>query len=295
MTRQDGYRILVINSGSSSLKFALFEMGEAEKLDCSGKLDRIGLEGGAFQVRDAQGAGLVSEENIELADHDSALRRLLDWLAETGRQQELTAAAHRVVHGGPRHTQPERITPELVAELEQLTPLAPNHLPAERAAIQTIGRVHPTLMQFACFDTAFHRTMPRAAQQFALPGRFAQQGVLRYGFHGLSYEYILQELSHLAGAEAADGRLIIAHLGNGASMAAVHQGHSVDTTMGFTPTGGLVMSTRSGDLDPGLLLYLLRQRGMAPDELHELLTQQSGLLGISGVSSDMHDLLARSC
>jgi acetate kinase len=293
MSRQDAYRILVINSGSSSLKFALFQMGEAERLDCSGKLDRIGLEGGAFQVRDAVGAVLVNEEHLELADHETALRRLLDWLAETGRQQELTAAAHRVVHGGPHHTQPERITPELIAELEQLTPLAPNHLPAAREAIQAIGRVHPRLTQFACFDTAFHRTLPRAAQQFALPGRYAEEGVLRYGFHGLSYEYIVQELSRVAGAEAADGRLIVAHLGNGASMAAVHQQRSLDTTMGFTPTGGLVMSTRSGDLDPGLLLYLLRQRGMSADELHELLTQQSGLLGLSGVSSDMHDLLSR--
>lgn len=293
MARQDAHRILVINSGSSSLKFALFEMGGGERLDCSGKLDRIGLDGGAFQVRDAQGARLVNEAKLELSDHEAALLRLLDWLAETGRQQGLTAAAHRVVHGGALHTQPEQITPELLADLEQLTPLAPNHLPAEREAIQAIGRVHPTLLQIACFDTAFHRTMPRAAQQFALPGRYAEEGVLRYGFHGLSYEYIVQELSHVAGAEAAEGRLIIAHLGNGASMAAVHQRRSLDTTMGFTPTGGLVMSTRSGDLDPGLLLYLLRQRGMGADELHELLTQQSGLLGISGASSDMHDLLTR--
>lgn len=293
MTGQSMHRVLVINSGSSSLKFALFAMNKGESLDCSGKLDRIGLAGGAFQVRDAQGATLFKDENIALADHQAALRALLDWLEQTGRRQNLTAAAHRVVHGGPRHTHHERITPELLAELQQLVPLAPNHLPAEIAAIEAILQVHPTLAQLACFDTAFHRTMPPAAQRFALPGRYAEEGVLRYGFHGLSYEYIVQELARVAGDAAANSRLIIAHLGNGASMAAVRQGHSIETTMSFTPTAGLVMSTRSGDIDPGLLLYLLRQRGMPADELHELLTQQAGLLGISGSSSDMQDLLAR--
>ena len=289
----NAFRVLIINSGSSSLKFALYKTGEAEALDCSGKLDRIGLAGGSFHARDAAGAMLVENEKLHLADHDAALGTLLEWLAATGRQQHLDAAAHRVVHGGPRHTQPQPITPELVAELDELIPLAPNHLPGALAAIRAISKAHPELKQIACFDTSFHRTMPQVAQRFALPGRFAEEGVLRYGFHGLSYEYIVQELAQLAGDAAAQGRLVIAHLGNGASMAAVHQRQGIDTTMGFTPIGGLVMSTRAGDLDPGLMLYLLQQRGMQADELHDLLAKQSGLLGISGTSSDMQDLLAR--
>ncbi len=287
------FRVLIINSGSSSLKFALYKTGEAEALDCSGKLDRIGLAGGDFHVRDASGNTLVKNENLHLANHEAALGTLLEWLADTGRQQHLDAAAHRVVHGGPRHTQPQRITPELIAELDELIPLAPNHLPGALAAIRAIGKAQPELTQIACFDTSFHRTMPQVAQRFALPGRFAEEGVLRYGFHGLSYEYIVQELAQLAGDAAAQRRLVIAHLGNGASMAAVHQRRGIDTTMGFTPIGGLVMSTRAGDLDPGLMLYLLQQRGMQAEELHELLAKQSGLLGISGTSSDMQDLLAR--
>jgi acetate kinase len=217
------FRVLIINSGSSSLKFALYKTGEAETLDCSGKLDRIGLDGGDFHVRDASGNTLVKNENLHLADHEAALGTLLEWLAATGRQQHLDAAVHRVVHGGPRHTQPQRITPELIAELDELVPLAPNHLPGALVAIRAIGKAHPELAQIACFDTSFHRTMPQVAQRFALPSRFAKEGVLRYGFHGLSYEYIVQELAQFAGDAAAQGRLVIAHLGNGASMAAVHQ------------------------------------------------------------------------
>lgn len=286
------HNILVVNSGSSSLKFALFETDGREALVLSGRLERIGLEHGTFHVRDAAGRTLVDQTDEKLPDHPAAIGRLLDWLAQAGYSQNLDAAAHRVVHGGRRHSQPQRVTPELIAELKSLVPLASNHLPGALAAIEALIRAHPSLAEIACFDTAFHRQMPDVAQRYPLPKKYADEGVLRYGFHGLSYEYVLQELAKTAGANA-DGRLVIAHLGNGASMAAVHQGRGIDTTMGFTPTGGLVMGTRSGDLDPGLPLYLLEQRGMTPAELHELLNRQSGLVGVSGLSSDMQDLLRR--
>lgn len=286
------HNILVVNSGSSSLKFALFETDGREALVLSGRLERIGLEHGTFHVRDAAGRTLVDQTDEKLPDHPAAIGRLLDWLAQVGYSQNLDAAAHRVVHGGRRHSQPQRVTPELIAELKSLVPLASNHLPGALAAIEALIQAHPSLAEIACFDTAFHRQMPDVAQRYPLPKKYADEGVLRYGFHGLSYEYVLQELAKTAGANA-DGRLVIAHLGNGASMAAVHQGRGIDTTMGFTPTGGLVMGTRSGDLDPGLPLYLLEQRGMTPAELHELLNRQSGLVGVSGLSSDMQDLLRR--
>lgn len=286
------HKILILNSGSSSLKFALFEMDGRESLVLSGRLERIGLPNGTFQVRDAGGRTLVDSANEKLPDHETAIRRLLDWLSEAGQSDNLDAAAHRVVHGGPRHSRPQRITPELIEELRSLVPLASNHLPGALAAIEALCKAHPSLAEIACFDTAFHRQMPELAQRYPLPRQFAEEGVLRYGFHGLSYEYVLHELQQTPGAKA-DGRLIIAHLGNGASMAAVREGRGIETTMGFTPTGGLVMGTRSGDLDPGVPLYLLQQRGVSPDELHELLNRRSGLIGVSGVSSDMQDLLAR--
>ena len=286
------HKILILNSGSSSLKFALFEMDGRETLVVSGRLERIGLEQGSFQARDAEGRTLVESANEKLPDHVAAIRRLLDWLSQAGHSENLDAAAHRVVHGGPRHSRPQRITPELLDELRSLVPLASNHLPGALAAIDALRQAHPALAEIACFDTAFHRQMPELAQRYPLPRQYADQGVLRYGFHGLSYEYVLNELQRTPGANA-QGRLIVAHLGNGASMAAVDQGRGIETTMGFTPTGGLVMGTRSGDLDPGLMLYLLQQRGMSPEELHELVNRRSGLIGVSGVSSDMQDLLAR--
>ena len=290
MNRNRTYEILVLNSGSSSLKFALFETGDREALLLSGKLERIGLEQGSFQARAADGRMLVDRMDERLPDHETAIRRLLEWLPEAGRGRRLDAAVHRVVHGGPRHSRPQRITLELLAELKELVPLASNHLPGALAAIEALLKAHPALVEIACFDTAFHRRMPELAQRYPLPKQYADEGVLRYGFHGLSYEYVLQELRQTPGAKA-DGRLVVAHLGNGASMAALHEGRSIDTTMGFTPTGGLVMGTRSGDLDPGLLLYLLQQKGMAPAALHELLNRRCGLLGVSGLSSDMQDLL----
>lgn len=293
MADRGGSRILTVNSGSSSLKFALFDMDDAEALRLVGKLEGIGLGGsGRFAVKDGEGTSLV-DESRRLDDHEAALSRLFDWLRNRPEHGELNAVGHRVVHGGSRHTRPERITPEVMASLQELVPLAPDHLPQEIRAIEAVGRAYPGLPQVACFDTAFHRTMPAVAQAFGLPRDLADEGVFRYGFHGLSYEYIIGELRKEAGPAAAGGRVIVAHLGNGASLAAILDGKSIDTTMGFTPAGGLVMSTRSGDLDPGILVYLLRHRGLDVEELDRVVNRRAGLLGVSGTSADMRELLER--
>jgi acetate kinase len=285
-------RILTINSGSSSVKFALFQMGSTESLVLSGRMERIGLSGGVFKAKGADGATLV-EQKQDLPDHAAAFKTLFEWFQGQDTAKNLDAVGHRIVHGGSEHTHPERITPQMLASLRELIPLAPDHLPHEIKAIEVVSRSYSSLAQVACFDTAFHADMPRIARLYPLPSQFEQEGVRRYGFHGLSYEYILGELRREAGAEVADGRVIIAHLGNGSSLAAVLGGKCVDTTMGLTPTGGLVMSTRTGDLDPGVLLFLLREKKMSVKDVDELVTQRAGLLGISGTSSDMADLLAR--
>jgi acetate kinase len=196
------------------------------------------------------------------------------------------------VHGGTRYTRPQSITAEVLKELRRLSPYDPEHLPGEISLIEGFSRRYPTVPQVACFDTAFHRDMPRVARLLAIPRRYDADGVQRYGFHGLSYAYLMDELARVAGREAADGRVILAHLGNGASLAAVLAGKSVDTTMAFTPTAGLPMSTRSGDLDPGLVSYLARTDGMTVEQFHEMVNTKSGLLGISEISPDLRDLLA---
>ena len=216
---------------------------------------------------------------------------LLDWLEAQPVFASVKAAGHRVVHG-MKHSEPERVTPKLLAELHRITPYAPDHLPREIALIEAFRRRHPSLPQVACFDTAFHRTMPRVAKLLPIPRRYAAKGVERYGFHGLSYAYLMEELGRLDPA-AAKGRVILAHLGNGASLAAVRNGKSIDTSMGFTPTAGLVMSTRTGDLDPGLVYYLARAERMTAAQFQHMVNHESGLLGVSGTSSDMRDLLAQ--
>jgi len=283
--------VLTLNSGSSSLKFALYRLGAAEALGLSGAIQRIGLSAGQFRARDANGKSLAEQQG-DFRNHDAALAALFAWLKNRPEAAQIGAVGHRVVHGGTEYAQPRRVDPELIAALKRLIPFAPEHLPHEIAAIESVGRAYPALPQVACFDTAFHRQMPAVAQRYPLPRRFGAEGVLRYGFHGLSYEYIVGELRRTAG-ERAGGRLIVAHLGNGASMAAVRDGQSLDTTMGFTPAGGLIMSTRSGDLDPGALLYLLREKGLSVNDVQKMVHEQSGLLGISEISSDMSDLLAR--
>jgi acetate kinase len=293
MPQERPLQILTINSGSSSVKVALYRMERAETLTLSGSVERIGLKGGLFHLANGQGESLV-DRHLDLPDHDAALKTLLDWLqGHDALGQAIDAVGHRVVHGGREYNQPHLVSPELVATLKEFVPLAPAHLPHEVSAIQAVAQCCPDLPQVACFDTAFHRHMPDVAQVYALPRHLRHAGIIRYGFHGLSYEYILQELRAEAGPDAADGRVIVAHLGNGASMAAVRGGEGIDTTMGFTPTGGLVMGSRSGDLDPGVVLYLIEEMGMRPAAVDEMLNEHAGLVGVSGLSSSMKDLLAR--
>lgn len=283
--------ILTINSGSSSIKFSLYKAGPEPSLILSGKLDRIGLPSGHFNASDAQGASLVSKD-LSMPEHGAALTEFFNWLNKRPQALGMGAVGHRVVHGGARYTSPLRIDRPLLQTLRELVPFAAEHLPHEIKAIEAVGSAFPGLPQVACFDTSFHRTMPPVATTFSIPAEFRAEGVERYGFHGLSYEYIMEEFSKTE-PEKAKGRTIIAHLGNGCSMCAVKSGRSVETTMGFTPLGGLVMSTRTGDLDPGIIVYLLKTRGYKPDELNLIMNKKSGLLGISGISSDMSDLLAK--
>jgi acetate kinase len=284
--------VLTINSGSSSVKFSLYRCDAAETRLASGLMDRIGLALGRFTATGASGQPLA-DETLSLPDHTAAFARLLAWLRAYPAAGDLDAIGHRIVHGGTENDAPRLVTPALMEELRALIPWAPAHLPHELAAITLLGREFPELPQVACFDTAFHRRRPRVSKLFPLPHRLLDDGVQRYGFHGLSYEYVLGELAREAGPQTADGRIIIAHLGNGASMAAIHHRQSQDTTMGFTPLGGLVMSTRPGDLDPGVLLYLLEVQRLTPAELRTLVGEQSGVLGVSGTTPDMRDLLAR--
>jgi acetate kinase len=230
---------------------------------------------------------------MDAPDHAVAVKVLMDWIDERSDRGALTAVGHRVVHGGPKYSKPQRITADMVEELHRLSPFDPEHLPEEILLTEAFHRRFPDLPQVACFDTAFHHELPRVARLLPIPRRYEAQGVRRYGFHGLSYAFLLGELARLAGAEAAHGRVILAHLGNGASLAAVHHGKAVDTSMGFTPAAGVPMSTRSGDLDPGLVWYLARTEDMGAKQFNEMVNFQSGLLGVSETSADMRDLLDR--
>jgi acetate kinase len=281
--------VLTINGGSSSIRFAVYEAGETPRRQLDGKIDRIGLSGTNLIVNDPAGKPQVPRR-LAVADHRTAVGFLLDWLAAQPVFASVKAAGHRVVHG-MTHSEPERVTPKLLAELHRITPYDPDHLPLEITLIEALRRRHPTLPQVACFDTAFHRTMPRVAKLLSIPRRYAAKGVERYGFHGLSYAYLMEELGRLDPA-AAKRRVILAHLGNGASLAAVYHGKSIDTSMGFTPAAGLVMGTRSGDLDPGLVYYLARTERMTAAHFQQMVNHESGLLGVSGTSSDLRDLCA---
>jgi acetate kinase len=285
-------RILTINGGSSSIKFALFEAGDSLQRILEGSIERIGLPEATLRVK-----GLNQADNfsrlVKATDHTVAVGTLMDWIEERSGREALTAVGHRVVHGGPKYSQPQRITAEMVEELQRLSPFDPEHLPEEILLTEAFHRRFPGLPQVACFDTAFHHDLPRVARLLPIPRRYEAQGVRRYGFHGLSYSFLMGELARLAGAGAAQGRVILAHLGNGASLAAVQAGKAVDTSMGFTPTAGLPMSTRTGDLDPGLAWYLARTEKMNAKQFNEMVNFQSGLLGVSETSSDMRDLLDR--
>lgn len=280
--------IAVINAGSSSLKFALYRPdGAALQQLCHGQMTEIAHRG-RFTVQGVTPQFTIDEE-VVLADHGAALQRLLGWL-DGHDDVRLSGVGHRVVHGGVGFAAPVVVDEDVVERLQALIPLAPLHQPHNLKAIELLRQLRPDLPQVACFDTAFHRTMPETAQRYALPPQFFDDGVRAYGFHGLSYEYIVSVMPRYLG-ESARGRVIVAHLGNGASMCALHDGRSVATTMGFTPLDGMPMGTRCGAIDPGVLIHLLRQ-GMAVDALDELLQHHSGLLGLSGISSDMRTLLS---
>jgi len=283
--------VLTINGGSSSIKFALYRVEESLKRGLHGKVDRIGLSGTNLTFNEPTKKQPESVK-LDAADHKSAANFLIDWLEKQIDFASVRAVGHRVVHG-MKHTAPEPVTGELLAELHQISPYAPEHLPGEIELIEAFRLRHPKLPQVACFDTAFHQTMPRVAKLLPIPRRYDARGVQRYGFHGLSYAYLMEELARLGDPAATAGRVILAHLGNGASLAAVRDGKSIDTSMGFTPTAGLVMSTRSGDLDPGLAPYLARTEQITTSQFYKMVNQESGLLGVSETSSDMRDLLDR--
>lgn len=284
--------LLTINGGSSSIKFALFRTDKKKARVVSGQFSRIELEDATLEVTNH--AKKTSEKRaISAPDHAACIPILIEVVSQNVAWKELDAVGHRIVHGGARFIKPERVTSELLKELEVLAPYAPEHLPSEIAMIKAFVAHDPVLEQVACFDTAFHQTMPRVAKLLPLPRRYFAQGIQRYGFHGISYAYLMGELERLGGKKMAHGRVILAHLGNGASMAAVRNGKSVDTSMSFTPTAGLVMSTRTGDLDPGVVVYFAITMGMTAEMFQRMVNTESGLQGVSEVSSDMRDLLAR--
>jgi acetate kinase len=287
--------ILVINAGSSSLKFSVFRDhgGGDPVVTINGQISGIGTQP-VFEAKDAQRRPLA--EKIwgagEPSDRTALLSYLLDWIEERLEGATLIAAGHRVVHGGVRHATPVLLTSAVLDELDGLVPLAPLHQPHNLAAIRALAEAHPELPQVACFDTAFHRNQPWQAQTFAIPRELTEEGVRRYGFHGLSYEYISRRLPEIA-PELSDSRVVVAHLGSGASMCAIHGGRSVDSTMGFTALDGLPMGTRCGTIDPGVLIYLMR-KGMDAGAIEKMLYNKSGLLGVSGISNDMRALLESS-
>jgi acetate kinase len=280
-----------MNRGSATLKSALYETGNHDQLLLSMMVDQAGVSGGRLKIADPSGTVLL-DSPVDSGESNAALEVMFAWLGEHDFLSRLAAAGHRLVQGGPRYRDPQRITPEFLSEIEQFVPLDPDHTPAAKGGIQFIAGKFPELPQVACFDTAFHSSLPKVARMYALPRRLYDQGIVRYGFHGLSYEYVMRELHALEG-DLANGRVIIAHLGSGASMVAVKEGKSIDTSMGFTPLEGLVMSTRSGDVDPGALVYLLDQKKMSAKELNTLVSKESGLLGVSGTSGDVRVLLSQ--
>jgi acetate kinase len=282
-------KILAINGGSSSIKFALYEVAEPHTFTLHGKIERIGLVGTKLTFN--KGSDAVNEnQDITVGDYSSAISFLLDWLKIEVDFSSVKAIGHRLVHG-MQHIEPEFITQALLDDLHKITPYDLDHLPAEIALIEAFGKSFPKLRQIACFDTAFHKNMPRVAKLLPIPRRFDTMGIKRYGFHGISYAYLMEELARTADPKIANGRVILAHLGSGASLAAVLNGQSIDTTMGFTPAGGVLMGSRPGDLDPGVAWYMMQRENFTPRQFDDIINHQSGLLGISETSSDMQDLL----
>jgi len=281
--------ILAINSGSSSIKFSVYRLnGHLERI-LDGNVDRIGLKDTRLDYNN-----LATEKQgnlrLDLSDHKSVANFLIGWLEEQLDFSMISGIGHRVVFG-MKHTEPEIITQKLLDELHRIIPYDSDHLPEEIELIHVFRQRYPNLKQVACFDTAFHSKMPRVAKLLPIPRRFDTLGIQRYGFHGLSYAYLMAEFGRVAGKKVAQGRVVLAHLGSGASMVAVHKGKSMDTSMGFTPAGGLMMGTRSGDLDPGVAWFMMKSENLSPKQFNTLINHESGLLGISETSSDMQDLL----
>ena len=272
--------VLSINGGSSSFKFAVFELAQPLRRRLGGSIERIGRPDASFR------GDTEPSRMLAAPDHAAAVNGLATWLEQRIGPGRLAAVGHRIVHGGPRRFQPELVTPSLIRDLRRMSAFDPQHLPAELDLVEAFAARYPGLPQVVCFDTEFHRDLPAVARRLAIPRRYDEQGVRRYGFHGLSYAYLMDQLP-------PQGRILLAHLGTGASMAAVRDRRPVDCSMAFTPASGLVMGTRSGDLDPGLGLFLAQTERMGPEEFNRMINARSGLLGISGVSSDMRDLLAR--
>jgi len=289
---KDRFHVLTINGGSSSIKFALYQRGDPPARKLQGKIDRIGVAGTSFAfhdlARDQRERQIIGDK-----DHAAAAQFLCDWLTQKIGFDSIDAVGHRIVNGGARFHEPQTVTSEMRDELRRIAAYAPEHLPAEIAMIDLFSERVPDLPQVACFDTAFHRNMPRVARILPIPRRFQAHGVERYGFHGLSYAFLMEELTRVDGAEATFGKVILAHLGNGASLAAVRDGRGIDTSMGFTPAAGVPMSTRSGDLDPGLVWYFAQTEHMTAQQFHRMVNHESGLLGISETSSDLRDLLEK--
>jgi acetate kinase len=283
--------VLTINGGSSSIRFAIFEASRPPRRLLQGKMERIGSDDASLTIDGGAGQAPVPMK-VPIKERDNPIDFLMDWLESQPLFKTLDGVGHRVVHG-MRHTHPERVTPELLNELKSIIPFDPEHLPREIELIEDLRRRDSRLPQVVCFDTAFHRSMPRVATQLPIPRRYEARGIQRYGFHGLSYTFLMQELARLGDPAAARGRVILAHLGSGASLAAVRDGRCIDTSMGFTPTAGLVMGTRSGDLDPGLMSYLASADAMTAMQFQTLVNHESGLLGLSETSADVRDLLDR--
>jgi len=281
--------IISINGGSSSIKFALYKIEEQLIEVFHGEIENMGTQNAKISST-SSGTQQKKTVNIQSGDRDEAIRHFIDWLEKQEGFDLVIAIGHRIVHG-MKHIEPEIISPELIKELKEISAFDPEHLPEEIKLIEIFSKCYPSLKQIACFDTSFHTSMPTVAKLVAIPRRYYDKGIQRYGFHGLSYTYLLEELKRVCGNETAKGKIILAHLGNGASLAAVKDGISIDTSMGFTPTSGIPMGTRTGDLDPGVAWYLMEHEQLAPTQFNALINHESGLLGISETSSDMRTLL----
>lgn len=281
--------LLTINGGSSSIKFALYEIDESLTQLFYGEIENIGAKNTQLNFTNSSN-DQKSTINITATDHDNAAKFLINWLEKQHGFVSVKAIGHRIVHG-MKHTEPEKITDALLYELKKISNYDPEHLPEEIKLIEVFRKHYPDLIQVACFDTSFHTSMPAVAKLLAIPRRYTAKGIQRYGFHGLSYAYLMEEFTNMEGINAAHGKIILAHLGSGASLAAIKDGKSIDTSMGFTPSSGLPMSTRSGDLDPGIAWYLMENERLNPQKFSHLINHESGLLGVSETSSDMRELL----